>query len=102
MDSSAYLRFVLSLVAVLGLIFAALWVVRRWLPGAMPLRAGGGPRRLGIVESLTLDAKHRLVLVRRDDCEHLLLLGAAQPLVVEGDCSPPKFTLPASKPEPGA
>lgn len=101
MESTAYLRFVLSLVAVLGLIFVTVWLVKRWLPGALPRRAGSGSRRLGVVESLTIDAKHRLVLVRRDDCEHLLLLGASQPLVVEGDCSPPKFTLPKSQPEPG-
>jgi flagellar protein FliO/FliZ len=30
-----------------------------------------------------VDAKRRLVLVRRDDREHLLLLGATQDVVVE-------------------
>ncbi|MBI3444980.1 MAG: flagellar biosynthetic protein FliO [Magnetospirillum sp.] len=101
MDSSAYLRFIASLVAVLGMIFVALWMVKRWLPGALSQRRSGGGRRLGIVESLTLDTKHRLVLIRRDDHEHLLLLGTGQGLVVEADCTPPKFTLPGSLPEPG-
>lgn len=93
MDSGHYLRFILSLVAVLGLIFAALWLVRTRLPGVMAGRIGAG-RRLALVESLTVDVKHRLVLVRRDDREHLLLLGGARPVVVERDCPRPAFTLP--------
>ncbi|ARJ64799.1 hypothetical protein WV31_03465 [Magnetospirillum sp. ME-1] len=108
MDSANYLRFILSLVAVLGLIFAVVWVVRQRLPGVMPGRNAAG-RRLGIVESLTLDVKHRLVLVRRDDREHLLVLGGAQPVVVEADCPRAAFALSkaeaewpnATKPETG-
>lgn len=98
MDSAHYLRFILSLVAVLGLIFAALWVVRQRLPGMMAGRAGAAGRRLAVVESLTLDVKHRLVLVRRDDREHLLVLGGGQPVVVEADCPRAAFTLPPAKP----
>lgn len=97
MDSSHYLRFVLSLVAVLTLIFAVLWVVRSRLPGMMAGRTGAGGRRLAVVETLTLDVKHRLVLVRRDDREHLLVLGGGQPVVVEADCPRAAFTLPPAK-----
>jgi flagellar protein FliO/FliZ len=102
MDSAQYLRFILSLLAVLGLIFAALWVVRRRLPGMMAARTGAG-RRLGVVESLTLDVKHRLVLVRRDDREHLLVLGGGNPVVVETDCPRAAFALSKAEapwPEP--
>ena len=42
-------------------------------------------RRLAIVETLTLDARRRLVIVRRDDAEHLLLLGINQDIVVEAN-----------------
>mgnify|MGYP001449030783 CR=1 FL=1 len=101
MDSAHYLRFILSLVAVLGLIFAALWLVRTRLPGALAARVGAG-RRLALVESLAVDVKHRLVLVRRDDREHLLLLGGARPVVVERDCPRPAFTLPVPKAEGAA
>ncbi|BAE49415.1 FliO/MopB family protein [Paramagnetospirillum magneticum] len=93
MDSAHYLRFILSLVAVLGLIFGVLWVVRSRLPGMVARRPGAAGRRLAVVESLTLDVKHRLVLIRRDDREHLLVLGGAQPAVVETDCPRAAFTL---------
>ncbi len=98
MEATSYLRFILSLVLVLGMIFAALWAVRRWGLGAMMPRMGGG-RRLALVEALPLDGKHRLVLVRRDDREHLLLLGGGGDTVVERDCPPARFKLPAGQTE---
>lgn len=82
MDYGAYLQFVLALVIVLGLILAVAWVARRFGLGAAPTGARRR-RRLALVESLALDGKRRLVLVRRDDCEHLLLVGGGSDVVVE-------------------
>ena len=39
--------------------------------------------RLGISEYYELDATRRLVLLRRDDMEHLVILGGAQDIVIE-------------------
>jgi hypothetical protein len=36
-----------------------------------------------VVEAATIDAKRRLVLVRRDEVEHLLLIGGGTDLVIE-------------------
>lgn len=84
MDFDAYLRFALALALVLALIGAAAYLARRFGLGG---RVGpSGPkrgRRLAIVEVLPVDAKRRLVLIRRDEAEHLLLLGPSQDLVVE-------------------
>ena len=57
---------------------------------------GRTARRLGVVEYMTLDPKTRLVLIRRDDTQHLLLLGAAGPVVVErgiAEPAPPETAL---------
>jgi flagellar protein FliO/FliZ len=43
----------------------------------------GAVARLAITESLRIDEKRRLVLVRRDDSEHLVLLGASSDLLLE-------------------
>jgi flagellar protein FliO/FliZ len=43
----------------------------------------GGRKRLGVAEVKVIDAKHRLVLIRRDDKEHLILLGGDRDLVIE-------------------
>ena len=88
MDSVLYLRSVAALILVLGLIFAGLWAVRRFGIGGMTMTAPAR-RRLALVESLPLDAKHRLLLVRRDDTEHLLLIGGGPDLVIERRISPP-------------
>jgi flagellar protein FliO/FliZ len=81
-DSTAALRFALALVLVLGLIALCTWVLRRFGVGGLVRPTTG--RRLTIVDSLPLDARHRLVLVRRDDREHLLLLGAGETVVESG------------------
>ncbi|MGE4280341.1 MAG: flagellar biosynthetic protein FliO [Magnetospirillum sp.] len=82
METSDYLRTVSALVLVLGLILGLLWLLRRiGVPGMVPTRQAN--RRLSVVESVALDARRRLVLVRRDGQEHLLLLGHTADLVVE-------------------
>jgi hypothetical protein len=40
-------------------------------------------RRLGVVETASVDSKRKLVLVRRDDVEHLLIIGGPVDMVVE-------------------
>ena len=46
-------------------------------------------RRLAVVESLAVDPRRRLVIVRRDGVEHLLLLGVNQDIVVEANLPVP-------------
>jgi flagellar protein FliO/FliZ len=70
------------LVLVLFGAFALLW--RRFEAG--PLRAMG-PRgrqpRLAVLDVAAVDARRRLVLIRRDNIEHLLMIGGPTDLVVE-------------------
>ncbi|MEI6560253.1 MAG: flagellar biosynthetic protein FliO [Rhodospirillaceae bacterium] len=88
------LRFSVALAAVLALILAAGWLLRRLiekgvLPGALLPAATGRAQRLAVVEIRQLDARRRLVLIRRDGVEHLLLLGATGDLVIESGIVPP-------------
>ncbi len=84
MEYESLLRFGLALVLVIGLIGLAAWAARRFgLAGPAMLR--GRARRLAVIESTGIDAKRRLVLVRRDGTEHLLLLGPAGDVVIESD-----------------
>lgn len=98
MDQLEPFRVVAALVLVLGLIGIAALVARRvGFAGASGLRAGKA-RRLGIVETIALDPKRRLVLVRCDDREHLLLLGPNADLVVAHDIAARSFHVPVDPP----
>ena len=82
MGLDQYLQFIFALAFVIVLIVVVAWVLRRIGFGGM-VSSPSRQRRLGIVEVLPLDAKRRLVLVRRDDQEHLLL-SAFGDCVVDG------------------
>jgi flagellar protein FliO/FliZ len=90
MSPDSTLRYLVSLVFVLGLIGALAWLLRRFGPRG-PFR-GSKLRRLAIVEMTTIDARHRLILIRRDDREHLLLLGPTGDLLIETGISRPGGT----------
>lgn len=82
-----YWRFVAALVLVVALIFAVAWVAKRLGLGGR-IAVNRGKRRLSIQEVLSLDGKRRLVLLKRDGIEHLLLLGISEDLVIETGIAP--------------
>jgi flagellar protein FliO/FliZ len=84
----SYLRYIVSLLFVLGLVGLFAWLLRRFGPPARFKTPG--QRRLSIVEIVPIDARRRLVLLRRDDTEHLILLGQTQDLVIETGIEPPR------------
>lgn len=65
-----------ALAGVLALIALLAWAARRLGLGAGGARTGG--RRLALVEVLALDPRRRLLLVRCDGREALLLTGGGQ------------------------
>lgn len=87
MDLVNIARFLLSFVVVIGLIGGLAWFLRRY--GAGRISAAGGKGRLGVVEVTAVDAKRRLVLVRRDAVEHLILLSPTSETIVETGINAP-------------
>ncbi len=72
-------RALFALLATLALILALAWGARR----LGMLRAGpSAPKRLKVSESLLIDPRRRLVIVRCDGREHLILLGPGGDIVV--------------------
>ncbi|MBO9623719.1 MAG: FliO/MopB family protein [Sphingomonas sp.] len=83
MDILSMLRTLGALGLVLGMLAGALWVVRRYdikLPGRV---SGTGRKRVELVERLSVDAKRSVALIRRDGCEHLVLIGPDGHAVLE-------------------
>lgn len=54
-------------------------------------------QRIGVIETTIVDGGRRLVLVRRDDTEHLLLLGNHGDLVIESNIPMPEGSQQAAK-----
>ena len=76
------LRALFALAITLGIIGLAAWAARRYAPQIMArLNAERGERRMRVVETLVLDPARRLVLVRIDEEERLLILGEGRELI---------------------
>ncbi len=84
MELEAYFRFLFVLIFVIALITFLAFLLKRYGMGGR-ISMPGGQRRLHVVEMSPIDGKRRLVLIRRDHTEHLLLLGPTNELVIETD-----------------
>jgi flagellar biogenesis protein FliO len=77
-----FVTFIIAFVIVLALIGAAAWLVRRF--GAARLAAGRGRQpRLAVIDAAAVDGRRKLIIIRRDNVEHLLMIGGPSDVVVE-------------------
>lgn len=78
------LTFFFAFVAVLALIGVAAWLVRRFAGNRLGANTNRGRMpRLAVIDAAAVDGRRRLVLVRRDNVEHLLMIGGPTDIVVE-------------------
>jgi flagellar protein FliO/FliZ len=71
----------LALGVVLVLIVLGLWVLKFFMKAGTAMRSQG--RRVQIVEQVQVDAKRQLLVIRRDNVEHLVMTGGPQDVVIE-------------------
>src|SRR5712675_656418 len=80
------LRWLFAFLVLVAVIGATAWLVRRFgserLGGAS---SRGRQPRLAVIDAATVDARRRLVLIRRDNVEHLLMIGGPTDIVVESN-----------------
>jgi len=78
------LTFLFAFIAVLALIGVAAWLVRRFATNRLGANTNRGRMpRLAVIDAAAVDGRRRLVLVRRDNVEHLLMIGGPSDIVVE-------------------
>jgi flagellar protein FliO/FliZ len=80
---------VLALAIVLVLILLVSWLLK-FISNASGKAVRGRNKRLAVIDTLNVDQKRQLLIVRRDDVEHLILIGGPQDLVIEGGFSAPE------------
>ena len=76
------MRLFLAFLIVLGLILAAAWALSRSGRGRLA-SASGRQLRLAVIDSASFEGSRRLILIRRDNVEHLLMIGGPTDVVVE-------------------
>jgi flagellar protein FliO/FliZ len=73
-----------AFIVVLSLILLTAWLVRRFGGERLGGTATRGRQpRLAVIDAAAVDNRRRLVLIRRDNVEHLLLIGGPTDVVVE-------------------
>lgn len=102
MSWADYMQALLALIFVLGLLGILIVALRRLGFGSPTPTLGNRNKRVRVIEVTTLDARRKLVLVRHDEREHLLLLGANGETVVESRDGPPLPELPLPPAEAGS
>ncbi len=92
--------FILLFLLVIALLLIVFAVLRRVTGGTFV--AGGRNRqvRLSVTDAAAVDNRRRLVLVRRDDVEHLILIGGPSDVVIEQNIR--QFAKQPSRVEPAA
>ncbi|MEN3931455.1 hypothetical protein WJT86_10345 [Microvirga sp. W0021] len=86
---SQLLKFALSLIIILAVVGAFVVILRRVTGGKLISSEADRSRnrqpRLGVVDIYDLDRSRQLVLLRRDNVEHLVLIGGPNDVVVESN-----------------
>jgi flagellar protein FliO/FliZ len=87
-QGARYAGFVLAALAILLLVVILWWLIRKAMGGRLNMSdrpdRRGRPPRLGITESFAVDRQgRRLVMVRRDNVEHLVMIGGPNDVVIE-------------------
>jgi flagellar protein FliO/FliZ len=92
----------LIFLVVLALIGAGAWLLRRFGGNRLGTNANRGRMpRLAVIDAAAVDGRRRLVLVRRDNIEHLLMIGGPTDIVVEPNivrASPAREQAPPPRP----
>lgn len=95
-SGNTILTMIFALAAVIVLILLVVWLLKVVLKvSSNGVRARN--RRLAVVDTLVLDQKRQLMIIRRDNVEHVILTGGAQDVVVETGI-PVAETTPAAQP----
>jgi flagellar protein FliO/FliZ len=87
MEGDSIIRMLLALAFVFALMVLVVFLLRKY---GQKLNLGivwpdaAQKKRLQHVETLVIDPKHRVVLFKRDEAEHLVILGGVSPVIIDG------------------
>lgn len=84
--TSLPVRFFIAFIVVFALIGLTAWLIRRFGSGALGRQSTRGRApRLAVIEAGAVDGRRKLVLIRRDNVEHLVMIGGPTDILVEAN-----------------
>ena len=83
-------------IAAVVIIFVAFLVYRMFTRPRMAAGRRSKNARLAITDAASIDDRRRIVLVRRDDVEHLIMIGGTTDLVIEPDIGKKQAVAPSA------
>lgn len=100
------MEIIIWFIVIIAIVLAAAWFLRGYLgsgtANAGGLFAGARDRRIGVLETASVDGRRRLVLIQRDGVEHLVMTGGPVDVVIEtgiqGQRRPVATAKPAMQP----
>lgn len=86
-EGLALVKMLLALVFVVGLMGVLALVMKKLGLGGN-VNMPGAKRRLKVIETTPIDARHRMAIIQRDDVQHLVIFGPNGETVVETNIAP--------------
>lgn len=80
------LMYLIWMVVLIGAVFGVIYAAKMFLSGSTTLGAflpRARERRLDVIDHANVDGKRRLLLIRRDNVEHLIMTGGPVDVVIE-------------------
>ena len=102
-DTPLAVRFLFAFVVVLALFGGTVLLLRRFGGERLGASAARGRQpRLAVIDAAAVDGRRRLILIRRDNVEHLLMIGGPSDVVVEANivrAAAPARDAPGQRPQ---
>src|SRR6202040_284765 len=93
-------KLLIAFAIVFILIVATFWLLRRFGGTRIGGASRGRQPRLAVIDAATIDGRRRLVLIRRDNVEHLVMIGGPTDVVIEPNIVRATATAPARETPP--
>lgn len=90
MGFEIYIRLFVGFAFTIGLIGAVYWIARRYA-GRLGIVRPHAAGRLSVIGQIPLDTRRRVMLIKCDENEHLLLLGPNNDLVIQSSVGGKNF-----------
>lgn len=100
-DLTQLITFVAIFILVIAMIGIGAWLLKSLLSGGSAAASGilrTREKRLGVVEAASVDGRRKLILIRRDDMEHLIMTGGPVDVLIETGIESSRQLPPESEP----